>query len=404
MKKLFFILALLGMASFLTLAQTYTIIVLTNPIEGGEVSGGGNYEYGTAITISATPNEGFNFVCWTEDSDTVSPYSNYTFAVTRDLTLIAHFTEETVSYYNVGVSVTPWEWGTVSGGGSFAYGDETIISAVPAPGYDFERWTKDYIVFSTEPSFSFTVTENTNFIAWFVSSPVEYFDIVAMTNPPEACPVGGGGNVPEGETISVWTSSSCDDGYYNFVNWLEDGLEVSTNPIYTFEVTRDRVLLANFEIYELKTMPTPPDGGTIYGNGNYPPGIEVTLTAVANIGYEFVSWTKNRAVVSTENPYTFITALNDEELVANFQAILGIEALENSISVFPNPTTGELRIDHGQLKIENIEIYDIFGKNVESTLANSNETIINISHLSAGVYFVKIRTEAGEVVKKVLKE
>ena len=29
---------------------------------------------------------------------------------------------------------------------------------------------------------------------------------------------------------------------------------------------------------------------------------------------------------------------------------------------------------------------------------------IDISHLSAGVYFVKITTEAGQVVKKVVKE
>jgi len=41
------------------------------------------------------------------------------------------------------------------------------------------------------------------------------------------------------------------------------------------------------------------------------------------------------------------------------------------------------------------------------TIINYQLSIINsidISHLSAGIYFVKIRTEAGEVVKKVVKE
>ena len=56
-----------------------------------------------------------------------------------------------------------------------------------------------------------------------------------------------------------------------------------------------------------------------------------------------------------------------------------------------------------------MKIFDVSGKNVGvNTLARfenlESENVINISHLSAGVYFVKISTEAGEVVKKVVKQ
>ena len=36
----------------------------------------------------------------------------------------------------------------------------------------------------------------------------------------------------------------------------------------------------------------------------------------------------------------------------------------NFILLYPNPTTGELRIENGELKIKNVEIYDISGKNI----------------------------------------
>ncbi len=48
-------------------------------------------------------------------------------------------------------------------------------------------------------------------------------------------------------------------------------------------------------------------------------GGSVTLTATANSGYEFVNWTLNGVVVSTENPYT-VTITENSEFVANFEA------------------------------------------------------------------------------------
>ena len=58
--------------------------------------------------------------------------------------------------------------------------------------------------------------------------------------------------------------------------------------------------------------------GTITVAGTCYEGENVTLTATANKGYEFVNWTKGEEIVSTENPYTF-KVTTDVALVANFQ-------------------------------------------------------------------------------------
>ncbi|MCL2290811.1 MAG: T9SS type A sorting domain-containing protein [Bacteroidetes bacterium] len=85
---------------------------------------------------------------------------------------------------------------------------------------------------------------------------------------------------------------------------------------------------------------------------------------------------------------------------------VGINEIENGkIIIYPNPTTGNLRIESGKLKIDNIDIFDVYGRKLLSTLSlRSQYTTIDISHLPAGVYIVKLYTESGEMIKKVLKE
>ena len=72
-----------------------------------------------------------------------------------------------------------------------------------------------------------------------------------------------------------------------------------------------------------------------------------------------------------------------------------------SVVVYPNPTSGVLRIGNGELRIDNIEVFDVYGRKLSSY---HRQHQIDISHLPTGIYIVKINTEAGEVVRKVLKE
>jgi len=81
------------------------------------------------------------------------------------------------------------------------------------------------------------------------------------------------------------------------------------------------------------------------------------------------------------------------------------KALEN-ITLVPNPTSGELRIENIESKIEAIEIYDITGRKLSSLNPSPHHslTTFNISHLQSGVYFVKITTETGEITKRIVKQ
>ena len=84
-----------------------------------------------------------------------------------------------------------------------------------------------------------------------------------------------------------------------------------------------------------------------------------------------------------------------------------VETEDNAfVQVYPNPTNGKLRIENGKLRIENVEIFDAYGRKLkeEKRRKEEKEVLIDISELEAGVYLLRIMTEQGEVVKKVLKE
>jgi autotransporter-associated beta strand protein len=76
---------------------------------------------------------------------------------------------------------------------------------------------------------------------------------------------------------------------------------------------------------------------------------------------------------------------------------------ESDIKVYPNPTKGQLMIENGEWRIISIEIFNIHGKKI----LNSQFSILNsidISHLPAGIYVLRITTGSGVSVRKIIKE
>ncbi|MBQ6770572.1 MAG: hypothetical protein IJP44_06275 [Bacteroidales bacterium] len=147
--------------------QTYTISVSANPSNGGTVSGGGTYTYGQWCTVHANANNGYNFTNWTENGNVVSTNANYTFTVTGNRSLEAHFTPT----YTISVSANPSNGGTVSGGGTYTYGQWCTVHANANNGYNFTNWTENGNVVSTDANYPFQVTNSRVLVAHFAETP-----------------------------------------------------------------------------------------------------------------------------------------------------------------------------------------------------------------------------------------
>ena len=81
-----------------------------------------------------------------------------------------------------------------------------------------------------------------------------------------------------------------------------------------------------------------------------------------------------------------------------------IEDHQRNVNIYPNPAKDEIHVSSEE-RIEEVRIYNINGQQttVNSQQTSSTGMTINISNLNSGVYFIKIDTERGNIVKRFIK-
>ncbi len=69
--------------------QKLRVITVAQPAVGGSTTGDGLYDYNTLVTVTATPNDGYEFVNWT--GDITSTEASFSFNIKQDVILTANF-------------------------------------------------------------------------------------------------------------------------------------------------------------------------------------------------------------------------------------------------------------------------------------------------------------------------
>ena len=226
------------------------------------------------------------------------------------------------SLFTVSAVVNPEDAGTVSGTGTYINGTEATLTASPSEYSIFINWTIGDEQVSTETVYSFIVTGDVTLVANFLPR----YEISVSVNPIEGGTVTGAGLYDNGTECTLMATASAG---YGFRNWTVDGEIVSEEPSYTFMVTNSVNITANFGVLcTVSAVVSPENSGTITGMGEYPLGAETTLTAIANEGYAFNSWTIDGEIVSMEPAYTFIVT-GALDLTANFDVLYSVSAVVN---------------------------------------------------------------------------
>jgi hypothetical protein len=311
--------------------ENYVISASVLPVMGGLISANGAsgrtsvtgvYTYGNPVNLIVTPATGYVFLNWTEAGIEVSTSAAYSFTATGNRTLVANLVKK---QYTITATANPTDGGTIALTGTgtgantfsgiFNDGDNVMLTATPIAGNEFVNWTENGVIISTNPNLIFTAASNRNLVANFRKA---IYTITVTPNPPIGGTVMGGGMFEYNTDITVTATPA---NGYSFVNWSENGNEVSKDASYKFTATINRDLVANFkelQQYKITTIASPPEGGIITGNGSYFAGTTAKLTASPNKGYTFVNWTENGTSVSTDTLYSF-TVTKDRTMTAVFQ-------------------------------------------------------------------------------------
>ena len=77
----------------------------------------------------------------------------------------------------------------------------------------------------------------------------------------------------------------------------------------------------------------------------------------------------------------------------------------NNVTVYPNPVNDMLYIET-ETEVEEVVVYDIYGRvqNLRNLKTQKLRNSIDLSELKSGIYFVKINTEKGNIVKRIIKD
>ena len=167
---------------------------------------------------------------------------------------------------------------------------------------------------------------------------------------------GNAGTYEEGAEVTL---TATPNRGYRFLNWTKGGEIVSTLPTYTFTITENIELVANFEAltpYTITVETSNAEQGSVTGGGTYYEGEEVTIKATAVGGFVFEKWSDD----NTDNPRT-ITVNETATYTASFKVAParvfaydldvvdnGYETLTFSFIPNSNATSGRLIIYNGE--------------------------------------------------------
>ena len=161
-------------------------------------------------------------------------------AIWKDFNISA--IEDVIYTIQVASNNTDYGVAAISGDGNFASGETAAATATPNTGYAFVNWTENGEVVSTSAEYGFIVTANRQLVANFEHE----YQITAEVAPEDAGVVSGQGAYIHGNTVIL--TANPNEGYF-FVNFTENGTEVSNSARYEFTATEPRSLVANFDIY-----------------------------------------------------------------------------------------------------------------------------------------------------------
>jgi hypothetical protein len=311
----------------------YTLSLQVNPMGAGTVSGGGSFEEGQLVPVSASANAGYDFVNWTRGEVEVSAEADFNYEMpAENVTLVANFEKQTftiVASAGTGGSISPM------GDVVVEYGESQSFVITADAGYEIADVLVDNASIGAEASYTFNnVTANHTIEAQFSMLPPDLYTLSLQVNPMGAGTVSGGGSFEEGQLVPV--SASANAGY-DFVNWTLGGVIVSAEADFNYEMPAENVtLVANFEKQTFTIAASAGTGGSIdpVGNVVVEYGESQSFIITANAGYEIADVLVDNVSIGAVASYTFENVMTDHTIEALFD-MLPVETFTLTLLAYP---------------------------------------------------------------------
>ncbi|GHT67054.1 hypothetical protein FACS189452_04060 [Bacteroidia bacterium] len=295
---------------------------------------------------------------------------------------------------------------TFNSQGGSTVAPQPVVSGDTAPqpadptrtGYDFGGWYQESAC-TTAWDFATVVTSDTTLYAKWTA--VSYSITYTLNS-------GTGANdstyTVESAAVTLPTPSRAN---YTFAGWYDNaGFTGSAVTTIATGSAGDKVFYAKWTAVSYSITYTL-NGGTGATNSTYTvESAAVTLPTPARPGYEFAGWYDNAGFTGSAVTTIATGSTGDTAFYAKWTATSATAVAAQSaqkLQVYPTiVTNGQLTIDNGQLSAGGkVEVYSLVGSLAGVyNVSGGASTTINIAHLPAGIYIVKVGNKAAKVVKQ----
>ncbi len=277
---------------------------LTINVDGqGSVSpDGGIYDAGTRVTLTASPADGWEFTGWSTGGSSLTT----TITVNDNITVTARFTKKTATTYTLTVNIEGQ--GRVSpNGGSYEAGTRVTLTAIPAEGWEFTKWSTGVTTVTT----TVTMDSSKTITATFSKKQTAMYTLTVNIDGQGSVNPNGGSY---GAGTKVTLTATPSEGW-EFAKWSTG----ETGSTITVTMNSNITITATFRKKQpaMYTLTVNIDGQGSVGlnppGGRYEAGTKVTLTATPATGWEFSAWSTGGT-----SPTTTVTMNSDIAITARF--------------------------------------------------------------------------------------
>ncbi|MBQ9117818.1 MAG: InlB B-repeat-containing protein [Clostridia bacterium] len=241
---------------------TYKVTLTNDLAAAGTVSGNGltkndetgalegSIEENSSITLIAAPNNGYNFDGWYENGVKIegATGTTYTFEVTADRNITAKWSP---IEYTIKVESNNADAGNVEIVGedgleaTISYGGSITLKATANKGYTFLGWYNGNVRVWAEATYTFNPDAAKTYTAkWEVNECA----VTVSSNMSEA----GSVSVSPDKTLfiegDVVTLTATANAGYRFLGWYDGSVLLSDGAEYTFEVSKDMTIEAQWTV------------------------------------------------------------------------------------------------------------------------------------------------------------
>ena len=347
---------------------------------------------GTSATLTASSGSSY---LWSNNATTqsisVSAAGNYSVTVTG-----ANGCSATSPATSIAVNSLPTATITPIGTTSICQGTSTTLTASSGSSYLWSNnSTTQSISVSGAGDYSVTVTGANGCSA---SSPTT--SVVVNSLPMANITPGGITTINQGTSITLTTGVGSSYLWSN--NSTTQSISVSAAGDYSVTVTGANGCSATSLAISIDVIPIISVNGTTlisssitgnqwYLNGNIIPNATSQTYTVSQNGNYTVRVTFGNGESSISEPYdvtTFITGITEYN--------------QPTIEVYPNPSSGIINVNIGQIENVQVNVHNILGESIYQHSITSSIFEINLSEQPAGVYVIKIITKKGLFIKNIV--